>query len=202
MRKGWFSGPKEAKLLTQFAPGRTIDRLPLLPMPRLLRVLEKIASAVAHMHSRGIIHADLKPNNLILDSGAEVKIIDFGIAQFRGEHKQYIHATREFMAPETATLKLINERTDIYSFGATMYRLATLHMPPAALTVVSKGEREFERSYLPAKTLNPRIPIELSDLIGDCLNYQPDRRPRNMKEVEESLSRLALAYDDGHRANV
>jgi serine/threonine-protein kinase len=167
-----------------------MDRLPLLPVPRLLRVFERIASAVAHMHNRGIIHADLKPNNLILDSGADVKVIDFGIAQLRGEQKNRIHATREFMAPETGTLKLINERTDIYSFGATMYRLATLHAPPPAITAVVLGEREFGRRYLSANTLNPKVPIELSELIGDCINYHPDRRPASMEEVGNVLTRL------------
>ncbi len=192
---GWFSGPKNAKLLTQYAPGRTMDRLPFLPIPRLLRVFEQIASAVAHMHARGVIHADLKPNNLILGSGTDVKVIDFGIAQLRGEQKDHIHATREFMAPETGTHKLINERTDIYSFGATMFRLATLRAPPPALTAAVMGEQEFERRYQSANTLNPRLPTELSDLIGACLAYRPDRRPASMEEVREVLVQLVHASD-------
>jgi serine/threonine protein kinase len=191
IEEGWFTGPKKANLLTQFAPGRTMDRLPLMPIPILLRVFERIASAVSHMHARGVIHADLKPNNLILDSSADVKVIDFGIAQLRGEHLDHIYATREFMAPETGTLKLINERTDIYSFGATMYRLATLQMPFPALTAVLKGQREFEQKYVPANTINPRIPAELSDLIGECLSYRPDHRPQSTEEIEKALSQMA-----------
>jgi eukaryotic-like serine/threonine-protein kinase len=196
IEEGWFTGPKKANLLTQFAPGRTMDRLPRIPIPRLLRIFERIASAVAHMHARGVIHADLKPNNLILDSHADVKVIDFGIAQLRGEQKDRIYATREFMAPETGTLKLINERTDIYSFGATMYRLATLRAPLPTLTAVLKGEREFEQHYVPANAINPRVPGELSDLIGDCMSYRPDHRPRSMAEVEKLLTQMARRSDD------
>jgi serine/threonine protein kinase len=193
--EGWFSGPKNARLLTQYAPGRSMDRLPLLPMPRLLRVFERIASAVAHMHSRGIIHADLKPNNLILGTGSNVKVIDFGIAQLRCEHKERVHATRDYMAPETGTLKLINERTDIYSFGATMYRLATLQTPPPSLTAVMLGQQEFVRRYSSANQLNPKVPIELSDLIGDCLNFEPDRRPVSMEAIGVVLSGLVRASE-------
>jgi serine/threonine protein kinase len=196
IEEGWFSGPKKANLLTQFAPGRTMDRLPLLPIPRLLGVLERIASAMAHMHSQGVIHADLKPGNLILNSGTDVKVIDFGIAQFRGEYKHNIHATREFMAPETAALKVINERTDIYNFGATMYRLATLRSPPPILNSAVVKEREFEQKYVPAKALNPRVPPELSDLIGECMSYRPDERPASMHEVTKVLSRLAQTDED------
>src|SRR5579872_7141527 len=196
IEKSWFSGPKNAKLLTQFAPGRTMDRLPLLPMPRLLRIFERIASAVAHMHSRQVIHADLKPSNLILGTETEVKVIDLGIAQLRGEIRSRIHATREFMAPETLSHKVINERTDIYNFGATMFRLATLQSTPPVLTLRKKSEREFERRYIAANRLNPRVPIDLSELIGDCLNFQPDLRPASMNEVHTRLAELARDYNN------
>jgi serine/threonine protein kinase len=193
---GWFSGPKCAKLLPEYAPGRAMDRLPLLPIPRLLRVFERISSALAHMHDQNVIHADIKPNNLILDTGANVKVIDFGIAQPGGERRERVHATREFMAPETCKHKVINARTDIYNFGATMYKLSTLHAPPPALTAVFKGEREFERRYLPAKAVNPRVPTAFSDLIGDCLTYNPDLRPKSMKEIGNTLARLAQTGED------
>ncbi len=196
MDVGWFSGPKCAKLLTQYAPGRSMDRLPLLPIPRLLRVFERIASALAHLHEQNVIHADIKPNNLILDSRADVKVIDFGIAQPGGERRERVHATREFMAPETCKHKVINARTDIYNFGATMYKLSTLQAPPPALTAVFKGEREFERRYLPAKAVNPRVPTAFSDLMGDCLTYNPDHRPKSMKEIEKRLLQLARSCDD------
>jgi serine/threonine protein kinase len=100
------------------------------------------------------------------------------------------------MAPETGTLKLINERSDIYSFGATMHRLATLQSALPALTAVLKGEREFEQQYVPAKAINPRVPAELSDLIGECLSYRPDHRPKNMAEVEKALALITQSYDN------
>ena len=188
---GWFRGPKTARLLTQYAPGRTMDRLPLLPVPRLLGIFERIAAAVAYMHGLGIVHGDIKPNNLVLAGETNVKLIDYGIAQFRGEHPVRIHATRDFMAPETGSYKLLNERTDVYSFGATMYRLATLQAPPTALTAVTKGEQEFERRFRAVSALNPRIPAVLSDLIAACLRYDPESRPTSMEDVRASLAAMS-----------
>lgn len=193
---GWFTGPKVARLLTQYAPGRSMDRLPLLPIPRLIRVFEQVASALAHMHAQGILHADVKPNNLILGDGAEVKVIDFGIAQFRGERPDRVHATRDFMAPETGGQKLITELTDIYSFGATMYRLVTLRPPPTAITAVVMGEKEFERQYQPPQAINNRVPHELSALIGACLQYRPERRPASMEMIHAALESLAQAHPE------
>jgi serine/threonine-protein kinase len=170
-----------------------MDRLPLLPVPRLLRIFGRVASAVASLHARGIVHADLKPNNLILDHEADVKVIDFGIARLRGEHTAQPHATRDYMAPETAAHKRIDELTDVYSFGATMYRLATLHAPPSALTAVVKGGQAFEHELRPARDHNPRVPEPLSDLIQSCLQVDPAHRPRSMATIAMRLGEMACA---------
>ncbi|HSQ57849.1 MAG TPA: serine/threonine-protein kinase, partial [Gemmata sp.] len=146
---GWFSGPKKARLLIEFVPGKTMDRLPLLRMAKLIRVFERIADGLTHMHKQGVYHADMKPNNLIYDRGTRVKIIDYGLAWIKGEPKDRVQGTPEYMAPETAEHKLINDRTDIYNFGATMYRLTTLQLPPcwvaageASLPMTTKVFRE------------------------------------------------------------
>lgn len=181
---GWFSGTRNARLLTEFALGRTMDRLPLLSTLRLLRVLEQAASAVAFLHDHGVIHADLKPNNFVLGEDDSVKLIDLGIAQLRNERREHIHATREFMAPETARCRVIDERTDVYSFGATMYRLATLHAPPTAFKGASHPE------HRPAHDLNSRVPSALSIMIDACLSHEPDKRPKSMNEVRDSIAQL------------
>ena len=69
---GWFSGPKKAKLLLEYVPGRTMDKLPLQRMARLVRMFERIADGLTHMHKQGVYHADMKPNNLILERGTRV----------------------------------------------------------------------------------------------------------------------------------
>jgi serine/threonine protein kinase len=191
---GWFSGPKKAKLLIEFVPGKTMDLLPLQRMPKLLRVFERIADGLTHMHKKGVLHADLKPNNLILGRGTNVKVLDFGLAWIKGEPKDRVQGTPEYMAPETASHKLINERTDIYNLGATMYRLVTLQLPPCVVPTpggLPMTEKLFREQLKPVHECNPMAPQGLADLIEQCLQYRANRRPERMSEIQGILDQLA-----------
>lgn len=190
---GWFSGPKKARLLIEYVPGKTMDKLPLLRMAKLLRVFERIADALTHMHKQGVIHADLKPNNLILGRGTHVKVIDYGLAWIKGEPKDRVQGTLEYMAPETGTHKLINERTDMYNFGATMYRLVTLQLPPPAVgpAELPMNEKTYRDHFVPVRTRNPLVPEGLATLIEQCLSFQAIKRPERLSQVQGTLDRLA-----------
>ncbi|MDB5311466.1 MAG: serine/threonine protein kinase [Gemmataceae bacterium] len=191
---GWFSGPKKAKLLIEYVAGKTMDILPLLRMAKLLRVCERIADAITHMHKQGVIHADLKPNNLILGRGTNVKVIDYGLAWIKGEPKDRVQGTPEYMAPETAGHKVVNERTDIYNFGAAMYRLATLQLPPSHAVPVGgmgMGEKLFHDKLKPVRQCNPMVSEGFAALIERCLRYNANKRPERMSEVQGELDELA-----------
>lgn len=194
VEQGWFSGPKKAKLLTEFVPGTTMDRLPLQRLAKLLRVFERIADAITHMHKQGVIHADLKPNNLILGRGTAVKVIDYGLAWIKGEPKDRVQGTPEYIAPETVSHKIVNERTDIFNFGATMYRLATLQLPPSCAPLgegLKVTEKWYKEQYKPARELNPTLPPALGELIDSCLSFKAPNRPERMSEVQGVLDQLA-----------
>lgn len=194
VESSWFSGPKKAKLLIEYVPGKTMDLLPLQRMPKLLRVFERIAAGLTHMHKQGILHADLKPNNLILGQGTNVKVLDYGLSWIKGEPKDRVQGTPEYMAPETASHKLINERTDIYNLGATMYRLVTLQLPPCAVPGpggLPMTEKIFRGQLKPVRECNPAVPEGLADLIEQCLHYNANRRPERMSEVQGVLDQLA-----------
>jgi serine/threonine protein kinase len=193
VESGWFSGPKKARLLIEYVPGKTMDTLPLQRMAKLLRIFERIADGVTHMHKQGVIHADLKPNNLILGRGTNVKVIDYGLAWIKGEPKNRVQGTPEYIAPETVEHKLINERTDIYNFGATMYRLVTLQLPPshAAAGGFGLGEKLFHEQLKPVRKINPLVPPALGDLIDQCLMWNANKRPERMSEVQGILDQLA-----------
>lgn len=191
---GWFSGPKKAKLLIEYVPGKTMDKLPLLRMAKLLRVCERIADALTHMHRKGVIHADMKPNNLILGRGTQVKVLDYGLAWIKGEPKDRVQGTPEYMAPETGSHKLVNERTDIYNFGATMYRLATLQNPPIGISPpdgLPVTEKSFNEAYQPSRKRNPMIPEGFGNLIDSCVSFNANKRPERMSEVQGLLDQLA-----------
>jgi eukaryotic-like serine/threonine-protein kinase len=191
---GWFSGPKKAKLLLEYVPGRTMDQIPILRMPKLLRVFERIADGLTHMHKQGVYHADLKPNNLIYDGGTRIKVIDFGLSWIRGEGKDRVQGTPEYMAPETVEHKLVSERTDIYNFGATMYRLTTLQLPPNWVsdgTTLPMTKKMFKEQLKPARSINPLVPEGLAELIHACLQPNALKRPERMSHVQGTLDQLA-----------
>jgi serine/threonine protein kinase len=191
---GWFSGPKKAKLLLEYVPGKTMDKLPLLRMPKLVRVFERIADGLTHMHKQGVFHADMKPNNLIYERGTRVKVLDFGLAWVKGEPKDRVQGTPEYMAPETVEHKLISERTDIYNFGATMYRLTTLQLPPSWVTgedSLPMVKKVFKEQLKPVRSLNPLVPEGLADLIHQCLQPNALKRPERMSHVQGTLDQLA-----------
>ena len=133
-QRDWFFRVRKAHLLIEFVNGKTLDQAPKLPVPWLAQVFAKIAAGLVHMHRRGVWHADLKPNNLMLTKTGEIKIIDYGLAWIKGEQKERVQGTPEYMAPEQSKHKTVNDRTDIYNFGATMYRLITARLPPSTVS--------------------------------------------------------------------
>ena len=190
----WLFRVKKAKLLTEYVPGQTLDTVKLHRPAKMLRVFEKVASAVAHMHKKGVVHADLKPNNIILGRGTNVKIIDFGLAWVKGEPKGRVQGTPGYIAPETATKKMVNERTDIYNFGATMYRLVTFQLPPDTIPAAEGLELEagtFAELLKPVAEIMPGANAELAALIHQCLSFKALERPARMSEVQGTLDRLA-----------
>lgn len=191
---GWLTGPKKAKLLVEFVPGKPMDKLPLVRLAKLLRVFERIADGLTHMHKQGVYHADMKPNNLIYGGGTRVKVIDYGLAWVKGEAKDRVQGTPEYMAPETVEHKLINERTDMYNFGATMYRLVTLQLPPCWVTgenSLPMTSKVFKQELKPLRAVNPLAPEGLADLVHRCLQPNANKRPERMSHVQGALDRLA-----------
>src|SRR5437773_5258428 len=132
-QRDWLFRVRKVLLLIEYVNGQTLDTIKQLPVPKLVQIFGKVAAGMAHMHRQRVFHADLKPNNILLSRSGEVKIIDYGLAWIKGESKGRVQGTPEYMAPETATHRIINERTDIYNFGATMYRLMTSRHPPAVM---------------------------------------------------------------------
>jgi serine/threonine protein kinase len=197
--KDWMFRVKKAHLLIEYVNGKTLDEVPPLSLPKLVRVMSLISAGMTHMHSRGVLHADMKPNNVMLSRAGEVKIIDYGLAWVKGEPKSRVQGTPEYMAPETVKRKLINERTDIFNLGATMYRLVTLRLPPS-----TAGDPEmpadaelWHRQLKPVESIRADCPKELADLIHRCLSFNALKRPETMREVQFQLDKIAEQLDTG-----
>lgn len=193
LQRDWLFRVKKVHLLIEYVNGKTLDQVPRLSIPRLVQIFAKIGAGLYHMHRRGVFHADLKPNNILLSRTGDVKIIDFGLAWIKGEVKNRVQGTPEYMAPEQSRQSTVNEQTDLYNFGATMYRLVTFRHPPSTLPAsegMTLNAKTFKSLLKPVQELNPKTPKDLAELIHRCLEFQPQNRPENAKEVQEQLEQM------------
>ncbi len=118
----------------------------------------------------------------------------------KGEPKDRVQGTPEYMAPETVAHKMVNERTDVYNFGATMYRLVTLQLPPnvvPAMEGLEWDELAFKKALKPVRECNKGCPVELEALIHKCLSFSAPQRPAGMGEVQGELDKLCDQYAAG-----
>jgi eukaryotic-like serine/threonine-protein kinase len=185
LKKSWFK-VKGVELLMEYVDGKTLDEIEAPELGQLVLMFCHVASAMTHMHRRGVYHGDLKPGNIMLNKNGQVKLIDFGTAWVRGQDKNRIQGTPQYIAPEQATEKVVNDRTDIYNLGATMYRMFTGRFPQQGIP--KPGE---DRKLVPPIKINPRIPGTLNEIIIACLNIDPSRRPAGMFEIRDQLSAVA-----------
>ncbi len=193
LKKDWLFRVKKALSLIEYVNGKTLDAV-VVPQDQLVIVFAQIAAGLTHMHRRGAFHGDLKPNNILYGKRGEVKIIDYGLAWIKGEKKDRVQGTPEYMAPETARLKLVDERTDIYNLGATMYRLTTHQLAPPTLPVAESlrmNAKAFTTAIKPVAELNKAAPKALCDLIHRCLSYEPENRPDRVGLVLDELRDIA-----------
>ncbi len=184
--------PREAVLLMELFEGQTLEqRLP----PSLREVIEifiDVAQGLGAMHEMGLVHCDVKPNNILRDGQAGTKLIDFGQSCPIGTTKPRIQGTPDFIAPEQVNCRPVDVRTDVFNLGATMYWAVTRRHIPTLYTVKqNKGHSFLLGSQIEApRQLNPRTPPALSNLIMECIDGRPSHRPADMGQV---VYRLELA---------
>jgi len=159
-------------------------------------VFRQTASALAQMHDRGFVHADMKPHNVIvgtdIDGNLTAKLIDLGQSCKIGTIKKRIQGTPDYIAPEQVHRREITAKTDMYNFGATMYWVLSGKNIPTAMgssqdsLMGSLDDALIERP-VPISELMPEMPERLCDLIMQCVEVDPDKRPASMDEVTNKL---------------
>jgi eukaryotic-like serine/threonine-protein kinase len=187
-------------LVLELVDAQSLDQLVPLPQLRALKIFCQIARGLAHMHSRGFVHADIKPSNILVNEKDEVKIIDLGQGCPVGTVKQRIQGTPGYMAPEQAHRQAVTIKTDIYNFGATMHWVLLQDLIPTALPPTHEDnglysgaiDSEMVRPPDPPHERDPSIHPLLSRMIMQCVQVHPDDRPESMEVV---LNRLELIVD-------
>jgi eukaryotic-like serine/threonine-protein kinase len=187
VKRSWFK-VTGVELLLEYVDGKTLDEIEAPELGQLVLVFNQVASALSHMHRRGVYHGDLKPSNIMLSKTGQVKLIDFGTAWIRRQEKNRVQGTPQYMAPEQAIEKVVDERTDIYNLGATMYRMFTGRFANAGFPTPGA---DGARKPTPPIQINPRFPGTLDELIMACLEIRPERRPVGMFEIKNRLAAVA-----------
>ncbi|MBX6315874.1 MAG: serine/threonine protein kinase [Isosphaeraceae bacterium] len=190
LKRSWFK-TVGVDLLMEYVDGRALDEVERPELGQLVLIFIHVASALNHMHRRGIYHGDLKPGNILLSRAGEVKVIDFGTAWIKGQPKNRVQGTLQYMAPEQASEKIVDDKTDLYNFGATMYRMFTGHYANLGLPTLGDGITSRLKKLDSPLSLNPNIPGTLNETIMACLEPNPDHRPAGFFEVKPQLVAVA-----------
>ena len=186
LKRSWFT-LSGVELLLEYVDGKTLDELEAPEMGQLVLVFCQVASALAHMHRRGVFHGDLKPSNIMLSKTGQVKLIDFGTAWIRNREKNRAGGTPQYVAPEQVIEKVVDAKTDVYNFGATMYRMFTGRFANQGLP---KSAEAAKKLVAPNK-INPKLPALLNECMVACLEFSADRRPASMFDIQQQLSSVA-----------
>ncbi len=195
----------EIGLVLEIIDSTTLEEGPPKFLRDFVRIFAEVAEGLAHMHSKGFVHADMKTGNIMMpegrDGGKMAKIIDLGQSCKIGTIKVRFQGSPGYMAPEQAAKEAIVERTDIYNFGATMYRALTREYAETVLVPGQSKSRKPEQvpATIPAAERVPGLSTDLSDLVAECLRLPIEKRVDSMGKValrlralEKSVPNIAL----------
>jgi eukaryotic-like serine/threonine-protein kinase len=217
-------------LVMQFLEGSTLNlRIEgkALPLDLLLDWGIEIAGALDSAHSHGIIHRDIKPGNIFITTRGHAKILDFGLAKVLESLPGSIHGmvqgvtlatmarpdanltspgaavgTVAYMSPEQARGEELDARTDLFSFGAVLYQMATGQMPFRGDTTALVFNSILEKAPVPPTRLNPDVPPELERVINKTLEKDRNIRCQSAAELCADLKRLRRDADSSRRVSV
>src|SRR5947209_1269060 len=187
-------------IIMEYIDGETIsERISAygapLPLSETVYVFEKVCEAIDYIHRHGIIHRDIKSNNIKISSQGQVKLLDFGIA--KGQTSQQLTqvgsviGTLQYLAPELIRGGTADERGDIWALGVLLYEMITGRVPFDATTVGDLCDRIDRVDYAPPAQLNPSVPRDAARIIARCLKKNPAERYASAGKLLADVKRLA-----------
>jgi beta-lactam-binding protein with PASTA domain/predicted Ser/Thr protein kinase len=182
-------------IVMEYIEGKTlkdlIRELGVIPVPKAIKFMEQIASAIAHAHDNHIVHRDIKPHNILIDKEGVVKVTDFGIALAATSatitHTNSILGSVHYFSPEQAKGSVVNAKSDIYSMGIVLFEMVTGSLPFSGESPVSIALKHLQEKIPHPKMLNSSIPQSVENVILKALAKDPSNRYGNVREFKESI---------------
>ena len=191
-------------IVQEFIEGRTLRELVAdgLTVPQLTGIAVQVARALAAAHAAGIVHRDIKPDNIMVRADGYVKVLDFGIAHvYERSSESTTHTNLEtlsnklmgtpsYLSPEQALGRDVGPAADIFSLGVVLFEMATGQRPFTGTTTMAIVASIASDAPVPIARVAPGLPMALDDLVQSMLDKAPERRPSAV-EVETALAALA-----------
>jgi eukaryotic-like serine/threonine-protein kinase len=167
-----------------------LDARQLFPLPRVMKLMEQVCSALDFAHQHNVVHRDIKPANLMLTADDTVKITDFGTAkilQFGTAQTSHVMGTPSYMSPEQVKGKPVDGRSDIFSLGVILYELMTGEKPFPGQNITTVIYKIINEEPVPPRSLDSSIHPGLSAVITRALSKDPDTRFQSCHELLDAL---------------
>jgi serine/threonine protein kinase/tetratricopeptide (TPR) repeat protein len=179
----------------EFVEGCDLRKLLLdkgkLPPEQAVEIMSQVCQALEAAHSAGVIHRDLKPQNIMQDKQGRILVMDFGLARSLASDGMTqtgaLLGTIDYMSPEQAMGKQLDGRSDLFTVGLIFYELLTCKMPFKAETAMASLLKRNQERALPAAELDASIPKALSDIVGKCLERDLSLRYQSAQEILADL---------------
>ncbi len=171
----------------------------LLPLPQVLRTLARVAQALAHAHTQGVVHRDVKPANVMIDPATDsVKVTDFGIARITDACRTrtgLVLGTPSFMSPEQMAGRRVDGRSDLYSLGVMLFQMLTGALPHRSESMAQLMNQIANDTAPDVRTLRPELPEALANVVALALEKRVEVRYADGNQMAADLMEVARMLD-------
>ena len=178
-----------------------IEKYGRLSYKDAIKIAIDVASALNHAHIRGLVHCDIKPHHILIDSEGKAKVADFGIARVMATatatlNNNDVMGSVHYVSPEQAAGKSVTAQSDIYSLGIVLFEMLTGRVPFEAETPVAVALRHVKDNPPLLREFNPDIPPVLESIVSKTLAKNPSDRYRTANELINELKRAEILVKD------
>lgn len=178
---------REVQVVMEYVNGVSLEKRRPERIDAAVDLFLKLAEGLSALHEAGFVHADIKPNNILVTVDGGVKIIDFGQSCPIGHRKPRIQGTPNYIAPEQVERRTLTPQTDVFNLGATLYWVLTGRAYPTMISRKGGTDKSMFKPVPTPQKLNPEIPAVLSRLVMEACSYRRSDRPKDMQQVINKL---------------